>query len=211
MSALSGALSRRPSAGLLFPPLSGAGMTRPMERRESSNDLVTLLSAIARQDRSALGQLYGQTSAKLYGICRRMMASEADAEDVLQDVYLAVWRNAGRFDPSKASPITWLCVVTRNKAIDRLRQKRSDEPIDAAAELADKEPLAFDVMSDDEDQGRLAKCLEQINRQTSDLIQTAFFEGATYPQLAASQEVPLATMKSRIRRGLLSLRKCLEL
>lgn len=176
----------------------------------SSDDLVVLLAAVARQDRSAFGELYERTSAKMHGICCRMMGSESDAEDVLHEAYLTVWRNAGRFDPSKASAITWLAVVTRNKAIDRLRRERSAEPIDAAVELPDAGPSAMDVISDDQDRERLAKCLEQIDPRARDLIRTAFFTGATYAELAADKAVPLGTMKSWVRRGLLSLRKCLD-
>jgi RNA polymerase sigma-70 factor (ECF subfamily) len=185
-------------------------MTVPMVQRGTSDDLVGLLAAVARQDRSAFGELYDRTSAKMYGICRRMMNSDTDAEDVLHEAYLTVWRNAGRFDASKASPITWLAVLTRNKAIDRLRRERSAEPIDAAEEVADGGPSAVDIISEDQDRQRLAKCLDQIDSRTSGLIRSAFFTGATYPELAAEMAVPLGTMKSWIRRGLMSLRGCLE-
>src|SRR5690348_17111928 len=185
-------------------------MTPLMAQRGSSDDLVALLAAVARQDRSALGELYDRTSAKMYGICCRMLANDADAEDVLHEAYLTVWCNAGRFDPAKASPITWLAALTRNKAIDRLRRERSVEPIDAAEEVADAGPSAVDIISDDQDRRRLAKCLDEIDARTRGLIRSAFFTGATYPELAAQMAVPLGTMKSWIRRGLMSLRGCLE-
>ena len=185
-------------------------MSAFMAQRGSSDDLVALLAAVARHDRAAFGELYGRTSAKMYGICRRMMASDADAEDVLHEAYLTVWRNAGRFDPAKAAPITWLAVLTRNKAIDRLRSERSTEPIDAAEEVADAGPSAVDIISNDQDRRLLAECLDQIDARTRELIRSAFFTGATYPELAAEKGVPLGTMKSWIRRGLMSLRGCLE-
>lgn len=210
MPVISRASFVRAPAGFLFTRMREAGMAECMDRRENSDDLVQLLAAVARQDPSAFGELYDRTSAKMYGLCRRMMGSEADAEDVLHEAYLTVWRNAGRFDPAKASPITWLAVLTRNKAIDRLRRERSTEPIEAAAELADVGPSAIDIISDDQDRRRLANCLDQIDPGTSDLIRSAFFTGASYPELAADKAVPLPTMKSRIRRGLINLRKCLE-
>ena len=185
-------------------------MIASMAQHGSSDDLVVLLAAVARHDRSAFGELYDRTSAKMYGICRRMMASDADAEDVLHEAYLTVWRNAGRFDATKASPITWLAVLTRNKAIDRLRSERSAEPIDAAGEIADAGQSVVDIISDDQDRRRLAECLDQIDARTRGLIRSAFFTGATYPELAAQMAVPLGTMKSWIRRGLMSLRGCLE-
>lgn len=197
-------------AGFLFTPVCGAGMTIPMERRESSDDLAVLLAAVARQDRSAFGELYERTSAKMHGICRRMMRSDSDAEDVLHEAYLTVWRNAGRFDPAKASPITWLAVLTRNKAIDRLRRERSTDPIDAAEDVPDAGPSAVDIICNDQDRRRLAECLDEIDARARELIRSAFFTGATYPELAADKGVPLGTMKSWIRRGLMSLRGCLE-
>ena len=202
--------SRRAPADELFTPVSGAGMSAFMAQRGSSDDLAALLAAVARHDRAAFGELYDRTSAKMYGICRRMMASDADAEDVLHEAYLTVWRNAGRFDPAKAAPITWLAVLTRNKAIDRLRSERSAEPIDAAEEVADAGPSAVDIISNDQDRRLLAECLDQIDARTRELIRSAFFTGATYPELAADKGVPLGTMKSWIRRGLMSLRGCLE-
>lgn len=190
-------------------------MTSNMNRSTASlgtaQELVELLGAVAAGERSALAAVYARTSAKLYGICLRMMGSEADAQDVLHDVYLTVWRNADRFDPAKASPITWLAAITRNKAIDRLRQRRAVlEPDGAAAELADEGPSALDVIVEDQERKRLARCLEQIDERARNVIRSAFFRGATYAELAAEQEVPLGTMKSWIRRGLISLRGCLK-
>ena len=202
--------SRRAPADELFTPVSGVGMIALMAQRGSSDDLVALLAAVAGQDRSAFGELYDRTSAKMYGICRRMMSSDADAEDVLHEAYLTVWRNARRFDPAKASPITWLAVLTRNKAIDRLRRERSTDPIDAAEDVPDAGPSAVDIICNDQDRRRLAECLDEIDARARELIRSAFFTGATYPELAADKGVPLGTMKSWIRRGLMSLRGCLE-
>lgn len=211
MPMMSGVATHRPPAGSLFSLGPAAGMTGAMDQRGSADDLVSLLAAIARGERAALATLYARTSAKLYGICVRLMGSDADAQDVLHDAYLTVWRNAARFDPAKASPITWLAVLTRNKAIDRLRQRRGPtEQVEAAAELPDEGPSALDIIEQDEDNVRLARCLEQLDERARTMIRSAFFTGSTYPELAAQQGVPLGTMKSWIRRGLISLRGCLE-
>ncbi len=186
-------------------------MERPAPFGDNAQDLVDLLGAVARGERSALAALYGRTSGKLFGICMRLMGNAQDAEDVLHDAYLTVWRNAGRFDPAKASPITWLAVLTRNKAIDRLRQRRGPaESVDRAAELADDGPSALDIIAQDEDRQRLTHCLEQLDERARNMIRSAFFSGDTYPELASREGVPLGTMKSWIRRGLINLRGCLE-
>lgn len=218
MVMMSGAQRPRPPSGSLFPARSSLGMASamdqaapPLDSRGSAGDLIDLLAAIARGDRPALATLYARTSAKLYGICLHLLGSEQDAQDVLHDAYLTVWRNAARFDPAKTSAITWLAVLTRNKAIDRLRQRRQRaEPVDAAAELPDEGPSAIDLIESDQDRTRLAHCLDQLDERARTLIRSAFFTGSSYPELAVREGVPLGTMKSWIRRGLTSLRGCLE-
>ncbi|MGH8033504.1 MAG: sigma-70 family RNA polymerase sigma factor, partial [Luteimonas sp.] len=103
--------------------------------------LRTLLAATAGGDRAAFENLYQRTSAKLFGICVRILCERTQAEEALQDVYLAIWRKAGLYDGDRASPITWLAQIARNKAIDHLRASKSErlsQPIDLAGELADE-------------------------------------------------------------------------
>ena len=114
------ATSATPPAGIVFALSLGARMNETMNRPPSAptaaiggGDLAGLLDSVASGDRGALSELYRRTSAKLYGICIRLLGSEAEAEDALQEAYVTVWRNAARFDAAKASPITWLAVVTR--------------------------------------------------------------------------------------------------
>lgn len=174
-------------------------------------ELAALMRRLADGDRGALKAVYERTSAKLYGICLRVLGDEADAQDTLQDVYLTVWKRAGLFDAAKASPVTWLSVLARNRAIDRLRARRAPgEDIDAALDIADDGPSALEVAEQAEDGRRLAHCLGELDERARDSIRAAFFDGASYPELAERQGVPLPTMKSWIRRGLLRLRECLE-
>ncbi len=174
-------------------------------------ELAAIVRAIAGGDRSAMAQLYQRTSSKLFGICLRLLGSEAEAEDVLQDVYVTVWRKADRFDAAKASPITWLSVLARNRSIDRLRQRRVRfEDLDAANDIADPDPSAFDLAAIAQDRGRLSDCLDELDERPRQMIRAAFVDGATYSELAKTESVPLGTMKSWIRRGLKNLRGCLE-
>jgi len=177
----------------------------------ASHELNPLMRSVASGNRGALAELYRRTSGKLFGICLRLLGSEAEAEDVLQEVYLIVWHKADRFDPGKASPITWLAVLARNKAIDRLRIRRlPTDPIDSASEIGDGGPSALDVLETRQEQQRLANCLDELEEQQRSMIRSAFLDGATYPELAEREGVPLGTMKSWIRRGLLRLRGCLQ-
>ena len=200
---------------LIFRFDRGWGMDRAMERPvtelRSSDELAALIGAVAAGDRAAFRAVYERTSAKLYGICLRLLGSEAEAEDVLQEAYVTVWRNARRFDSAKASAITWLAVIARNKAIDRLRRRRPvADGLEAAAEVPDDGPLATAVIEQKDDARRLAHCLDELDERARAMIRAAFLDGASYPELAERQGVPLGTMKSWIRRGLMRLKGCLE-
>lgn len=188
-------------------------MDRPadVDASSASGELASLLQSVSNGNRAAFGEVYRRTSAKLYGICLRLLGSEAEAQDALQEVYVLVWRKADQFDRAKASPITWLAVLARNKSIDRLRRRNaaSDE-LDAAADIVDDRPSAFEVLSDAVDAARLGLCLDELDARPRAMIRAAFLDGASYPELAEREQVPLGTMKSWIRRGLQRLRGCLE-
>jgi RNA polymerase sigma-70 factor (ECF subfamily) len=157
-------------------------------------------------------QVYQKTSAKLFGICLRILGSRSEAEDALQDIYISVWRKAGSFDPARASPITWLATLARNRAIDRLRASgsRPAAGIEEAADVADPGEDALSQLEARQESGRLKGCMEELEERQSSAIRSAFFDGFTYSELAERTEVPLGTMKSWVRRGLIRLRECLE-
>jgi len=170
------------------------------------------LARVANRDSDALKYVYRHTSAKLFGVCLRILNDREEAEDVLQDVYLTVWNKAGQFDPERASPITWLVSLSRNRSIDRLRARggRVMAAVDEAEALPDGAPLASTLIEDEDDRRRLEGCLDQLDPKHAGAVRTAFFEGVTYDALAKALSIPLGTMKSWIRRSLISLRACLE-
>ena len=177
----------------------------------SAGELEQLLRAVAGHDRRALKMLYERTSAKLYGICLRVLGDEGEAQDVLQEVFATVWAKAAQFEPAQAGAITWLGVLARNRASDRLRRRRlTSASIEEAADIASDEPSQLEVIEQAEDARRLKDCLDALDERARTMIRSAFFEGASYPDLAEREKVPLPTMKSWIRRGLLRLRGCLE-
>lgn len=175
--------------------------------------LAEALGRTGQGDRAAFRRVYEATSAKLMGVCLRILSDRQLAEDVMQDIYLTVWNKAASFDPARASPITWLVTIARNRSIDRLRAggvARNSVPVDAAYDLADDGPSALEQVQLADEAGRLGVCLDELDEKVSRVIRTAFFEGVTYEVLAQREETPLGTMKSWIRRGLLKLRSCLE-
>lgn len=184
------------------------------EADEESRVLAARLVQVAAGDRAALADVYRRTSAKLFGICLRILAERSEAEEVLQEVYLTVWQKAGGFDPGRASAMTWLIVLARNKAIDRLRSRDGARGAHAPAELAEalEDPAegALGTLIEKEGRARLMDCLEELAPEQRDAIRTAFLDGWTYERLAREAGVPLGTLKSRVRRGLTKLRACLE-
>jgi len=190
------------------------GPTASIEQDAARKQLVAALARIAGGDRGALQLLYRDTSAKLYAVCVRILRDEGEAEDVLQDVYTTVWQRAGIFDPARASPITWLVAIARNRSIDRLRSgaiaARAQTIDEAAADVTDNTPDALAQIESAQEEGRLTDCLGELEPRHAVAVRFAFLDGVTYDELARRMNVPLGTMKSWIRRSLLRLRECLE-
>ncbi|MBB3226486.1 RNA polymerase sigma-70 factor (ECF subfamily) [Luteibacter sp. Sphag1AF] len=184
-------------------------MTATASERDELNGL---LVRTGRGDQASFAELYRRAAPKLYGVCLRMARDRGDADEVLQETFITVWHRAATFDPGKASAMTWLTTLARNKGIDRLRQHREEtlgDP-DHLNTLVDEDPTPAAGAEASQEYGRLARCLEALEPQQKRSVREAFFSGATYKELAARLDVPLGTMKSWIRRGLLQLRACLD-
>jgi RNA polymerase sigma-70 factor, ECF subfamily len=174
--------------------------------------LVDALVRTGQGDRSAFEVLYKQTSAKLFGVCLRIFPERSEAEEALQDAYLTIWNRAASFQAGRASPISWLVAVTRNRAIDRLRAsgKAKFVDLDDAAEVADPAPCADAQLFAASEDKALHGCIAGLEARDAHFIRSAFIGGVTYAELANAEGSPLATVKSRIRRALIRLRSCLE-
>jgi RNA polymerase sigma-70 factor, ECF subfamily len=184
-------------------------MRPPADDRDA---LASLLSRTASRDQRAFAELYRRAGGRLYSVCLRMLRDRSEAEEALQEVFTTVWRRAESFDPARAGAMTWLTALTRNSAIDRLRQRRetlAQDPIDLDRMPDERSGPAADAEAN-EDYVRLRNCLETLESQQRDSVREAFFSGVTYKELAARRQVPLPTLKSWIRRGLIRLRECLE-
>ena len=176
-----------------------------------TDTLEQLLARSGLGDRAAFECVYERTSAKLFGVCLRILKDRQEAEEVLQETYVKVWRNAGRYVQAKASPVSWLVAIARNQSIDRLRARKPGTcNLDEALEIADTcaSPEAQTVAADEH--RRLAECLAKLDENHALAVRSAFLEGYTYEELAVRMDVPLGTMKSWIRRSLLKLRDCLK-
>lgn len=183
--------------------------TATMDERE---ELAQILMEAGAGSQQAFAELYRRTSSKLFGVCLRMLRDRSDAEEVLQEVYTTVWRRAASFDMGRASAITWLVTLTRNKAIDRLRQHREQlQDLPDSFELVDEnQPSPAQTAQSSQERQQLEQCMGALEPQQQSAIREAFFSGATYNDLAVRCQVPLGTMKSWIRRSLIRLKACLE-
>src|ERR1700678_69413 len=174
-------------------------------------ELVGLLAGVAKQDVAAFERLYVETRAKLYGVLLRILGRPALAEEVMQETYLKVWTMAHKFDPTIASPITWMVAMARNRSIDIVR-KRGDvsieeepEALEVAAEAPP--PLARGEMN--EELRRLLSCLGKLDPEKQRIVLLAYYSGWSREQLAKKLDIPVNTIKTGLRRSLIEIRECM--
>ncbi|AUH66761.1 sigma-70 family RNA polymerase sigma factor [Paracoccus zhejiangensis] len=173
-------------------------------------ELQELLARVALRDRAAFRQLYQIASPKLFGICLRILKDQAEAEDVLQEVFIKIWHNADRYASQVASPQAWMNAVTRNLAIDNLRRRRpSGGDLDAAERLAEDSPGPEDAAVLRSEGRRIEACLAELEPSRAEALRLAYVEGESYLELAERFGAPLNTIRSWLRRSLIKLRECL--
>lgn len=177
---------------------------------QDKNLLEELIARCALGNRTAFSELYDATSAKLLAVCLRVLKERAAAEDTMQDVYVKIWKNAGRYQVTGHSPMTWLITIARNTAIDRLRAERRDEDIaDHDSRLAGPGPTPEQSAIAASEAGRLGACLGELDPDRRAAVTGAYLDGQSYKALAARFDVPLNTMRTWLRRGLGALRECM--
>lgn len=173
-------------------------------------DLSLLLAACAQGDRRAFKTLYDSQSPQLYGIALRITRDAALAADALHDALLQAWYNAARYDAARGRAEAWLISLVRYRALDLVRSRKRETVTDQPPEQVDDSPDAFENVSREADARALQRCLETLEVERRRVIASAFIDGYSHAELAKKLNVPLGTVKSWIRRGLESLRKCLE-
>jgi RNA polymerase sigma-70 factor (ECF subfamily) len=175
-----------------------------------ASDLPGLLAAIAAGDRAALRAVYERQSVRLFGVANAILRDRDAAADAIQDAFLKVARRAGQFDPARGSAEAWLGGIVRHAALDLIRARGREMPTDDPA-LGDRAvaPEAEERLAATEEGRRLRECLSALEPKNRDGIVLAFVHGLSHPQIADRLGLPLGTVKSWIRRGLLALRECL--
>ncbi|MFI9006787.1 ECF RNA polymerase sigma factor SigK [Actinosynnema sp. NPDC053489] len=171
-----------------------------------------LLGRVARGDEEAFEQLYDRLAGTVFGLVRRVVRDHAQSEEVTQEVLVEVWRTASRFDPRRGSASAWVLTMAHRRAVDRVRSAQAAAQRDQrAADLDVTTP--FDEVSE-QVAGRLERrqvrrCLGTLTQVQRESVLLAYYQGYTYPEVAALLTVPLGTVKTRMRDGLIRLRDCL--
>jgi RNA polymerase sigma-70 factor, ECF subfamily len=192
---------------LRFPTNDAPGDSLEAHAREDAR----LLSLVAQRNHEAFERLYRRRSGLVYSLVKRMLVNEMEAQEVLQDTFVRVWRRAAEFDADRSSPLAWIIMIARGRAMDRLRS-RSRFTANRAAyereiaslelEVAAQPPLLREELAQ-----ACAAALNNLPNEQGHALQLAFFRGWTHDEIARSLGEPLGTIKARIRRGLLALRK----
>lgn len=179
--------------------------------RDTSDDLDDLIARVALRDRRAFDMLYTQASGRLFAVAVRMMKDRAEAEDVMQEAFIRIWQKAESFRPGQARAMGWLVAILRNLAIDRLRARKGPTlPIDMAEEVPDAGPGPEASAAQKDERARIDGCLDKLEEKRAEAVRSAYIEGYSYQELADRFETPLNTIRTWLRRSLLSLRACLE-
>ncbi|MGY0217050.1 sigma-70 family RNA polymerase sigma factor [Endozoicomonadaceae bacterium StTr2] len=183
-----------------------------MSSEAENTRVVHHLTGCAQGNHRDLEQLYRLTSPKLFGLLLRMLKSQAIAEDCLQQVYIKIWNHAGSFDPRKARAMTWLSTIARNQALDQLRKQQREalEPDDSALDtISDDTPGHDDELARQQHEKQVHQCVGDLPDNYRQCIKLAYFDGLTHALLAEKLQVPLGTVKTWVRRGLMRLKTCM--
>ncbi|MBK8550334.1 MAG: sigma-70 family RNA polymerase sigma factor [Ignavibacteria bacterium] len=197
--------------------ISGINVSPASIARMDTGKNLQLLKRISEKDTSALSEFYDLHSKYLYTIIYFILRDESEAEDLLQEVFLQIWEKIDSYDESLGNPLAWISRITRNKSIDRLRSKsfknRSGETdIDRFYDISSDSPSSNPEMniSMDQEQQEVAVALRSLNQNQRDLIEFAYFRGYSQSELAEHFQIPLGTVKTRMRAAMMLLRDKLK-
>lgn len=177
----------------------------------------SLLTRIVKGDQQAFSQLYDHSSTLLYTLAFRILGNREEADELLQDVYLEVWRKVARYDVGRGTPVAWLITLTRSRAIDRLRARaargyQANTTLDelSATTLRDSGPSPFETQADQELRMAVGSAMTTLPPAQQHAIELAYYEGLSHQEIAAKLNQPLGTVKTRIKLGMSKLRDTLR-
>lgn len=182
---------------------------QPSAQRHERGELVAIMARVARGEQAAFADLYDATSRSVFGIVLRVLRDRAQAEEVTQEVYVDAWRQAARFDATKGSPASWLNTIAHRKAVDRVRSVERAMARDhqhVAMHAVRPEPDVSDVVVARDDGRRVREAMQRLPEVQRTALELAYFDGRSQREVAEYLEVPLGTVKTRIRDAMTRLR-----
>ena len=183
-----------------------------MELQDDARADVALLERIARRDEAAVGELYDRHNRLLFGLILRILRDRAEAEEILQEVFIQVWTRVETYNAALGSPAAWLVRIARNRAIDRLRANAVRiRAVDGAPPPLHLPSTPEETASFSEQQRAVTRALASLPAEQRVLIEQAYFLGLTQSELAERFRLPLGTVKTRIRTAMLALREQLQM
>lgn len=187
-----------------------------MSLHTTDSTLMALLDRVAAQDEVALKDLYDQTASRLYGLALRIVGNREWAEDVLQESFLGIWRNAGDYRSSLSPPLAWMGLLVRSRALDFLRRRRAERlhaniPLEDTDSLPDPNTASgpMQLVEASEQAAALHQCMQRLEHEQRQVVSLAYLRDLSHSELASHLKLPLGTVKSWIRRSLEQLRKCM--
>jgi len=186
-------------------PALDARTDNPLRDTEREAQLAAALARCTVGDRSALQMIYDSESSRMVGVARRILLRQDLAEEAVHDAFVRVWRSAGSFDSHRGSAIGWLYAIVRNCALTTYRNEHRYDHDDNLIE----EIVPDDAISRLPETSALRRCLERIDRPRRDVVVLAYVHGMSHGELAGRLKVPLGTVKSWVRRSLISLQECM--
>ncbi len=172
-----------------------------------------LIENVAVGDQQALASLYDATSRTVYGLLLRILSDAGAAEEVLLDVYTQAWRQAASFDARRGAPMAWLTTIARSRAIDRLRRGRAErehtEPLESVAWTAASGDDVEGGVRESETRALVRAALDELSPEQREVIEMAYYGGYSHSEIAAAKGMPLGTVKTRTRLGMMRLRELL--
>ncbi|MEU9010111.1 sigma-70 family RNA polymerase sigma factor [Streptomyces sp. NPDC048479] len=175
-------------------------------------DLQQLLGLVARGDQEAFSRVYDSVCGPVLGLVRAVLRDPAQSEEVTQEVLIEVWRTAARFQPSRGSAMTWILTLAHRRAVDRVRSAQSASDRERRAALLERTPAYDDVTEQVEarlEREQVRRCLRSLTELQRQSVTLAYYRGLAYREVAELLSVPLGTVKTRLRDGLIRLRDCL--
>ncbi len=174
-------------------------------------DFENLIAKVALSDRTAFDALYAAASPKLFAITMRILRDRELSEDALQEIFVKVWQKASSYRSGQQAPMAWLCAIARNHSIDIIRaNRRKHDDIDDHYDLKSSEPTPEEAAVNAGERARIDGCLEELEAKKAEAVVAAYVEGYSYQELAERYGIPLNTMRTWLRRSLLSLKDCLD-